>query len=204
MVNRTPFLQLFRKTAVAILLATLVAATASFPAVAQDLVNQTRAGDPQATGSVSGRVVDQSAAPVAGVHVKFRQADSAGARTQLLAAASQLRGLGGRADSVLAQALQYLGEIDIAARHPADAIGPLQEGAALLVRFAPSGWNLAMMRERLAEAVMGAGRPGAADLVSQALPVLVAELGESHPQTVRARKLLQTLRPAAAPAAAPG
>ena len=136
--------------------------------------------------------------------VKLRQADAVGARTQLLAAATQLRELGGRADSILAQALQYLGEIDMAAGRPADAIAPLQEGAALLERFAPSGWNLAMMRERLAEALVGAGRPGAADLLNRALTVLVTELGDSHPETVRARKLLHTLRPAAVPAASPG
>ena len=92
----------------------------------------------------------------------------------------------------------------MAAGRPADAIAPLQEGAALLARFAPSGWNLAMMRERLAEAVIGAGRPGAADLLNLALTVLVTELGDSHQETIRARKLLQTLRPAAGPAARPG
>jgi hypothetical protein len=124
-------------------------------------------------------------------NVRFRQGDAAGARTQLLAAATQLRELGGRADSVLAQALQYLGEIAVAAGRSADAVGPFQEGAALLARFAPTGWNLAIMRERLAEALIGAGRPGAADLINQALPVLVAELGESHPETIRARAVLQ-------------
>jgi len=56
----------------------------------------------------------------------------------------------------------------------------------------------------LAEALIGAGRPGAADLLNRALTVLVTELGDSHPETIRARKLLHTLRPAPVPAAAPG
>jgi len=88
--------------------------------------------------------------------LKFRQGDATGARTQLLAAVTQLRELGGRADAVLAQTLQYLGEIDQAAGRPADAIAALQEGAALLSRFAATGWNLAVMRERLAEALTAA------------------------------------------------
>ena len=81
----------------------------------------------------------------------------------------------------------------MAAGRPADAIGPFQEGAALLARFAPSGWNLAMMRERLAEALIRAGNGrGPRICWIRRLPVLVAELGESHPETIRARTLLQT------------
>jgi hypothetical protein len=120
----------------------------------------------------------------------------------LLAAAVRLRDLGGRADTVLAQSLQYLGEIEVAAGRPADAIGPLQEGAARLAKFAASGWNLALIWERLAEALNAAGRPGAVELLNDALPVLVAELGASHPETARATRFLQTLRPAATAAGA--
>jgi tetratricopeptide (TPR) repeat protein len=143
-------------------------------------------------------------AQTAVAHVKFKQGDVVGARAQLLTAETQLRDLGGRANAVLAQLLQYLGEIEVAAGRPADAMGPLQEGAALLAKFAPTGWNLAVMRERLAEALIATGRPGAAGLLTDALTVLVAELGGSHPETIRAAKLLQTIRPAATQAAAPG
>ncbi len=118
--------------------------------------------------------------------LKFRQGDAAGGRTQMLAAVGRLRELGGRADGVLAQALQYLGEIDQAAGRPVDAIVPLQEGTALLSRFAATGCNLAVMRERLAEALIAARRPGAAQLLSQAIPVLRTQLGASHPDTIRA------------------
>jgi hypothetical protein len=125
-------------------------------------------------------------------HLEFKQGDAAGARTQLVVAAAQLRALGGRADVVLSQVLQYLGEIDLAAGRPADAIVPLQEGVALLARFAESGWNLALLRERLAEALIGAKRPGAADVLSQAVSVLSLQLGDSHPETVRARTVAAT------------
>ena len=123
--------------------------------------------------------------------VRFRQGDATGARAQLLAAVMQLRELGGRADAVLAQALQYLAEIDLAAGRPADAIAPLQEGAALLARFASTGWNLGVMRERLAEALIAARRPGAGQLLNQAVPVLRTELGPSHPETLRAVAVAQ-------------
>jgi non-specific serine/threonine protein kinase/serine/threonine-protein kinase len=140
-------------------------------------------------------------AQTAVAHVRFKQGDAAGARAQLLTAATQLRELGGRADAVLAQLLQYLGEIEMAAGRPAEAIAPLQEGAMLLAKFAPTGWNLAVMRERLAEALVATGRPGAAGLLTESLSVLVAELGESHPETIRAMKLLQSVRAAGTRAA---
>jgi hypothetical protein len=124
-------------------------------------------------------------------NLKFRQGDLAGARAQLVAAATQLRDLGGRADSVLSQVLQYLGEIDLAAGRPADAIVPLQEGVTLLARFAGSGWNLALLRERLGEALIAARRPGAADVLNPALSVLSAQLGDTHPETIRARTVAE-------------
>jgi len=134
-------------------------------------------------------------AQTAVAHLRFRQGDAAGARAQLLAAATQLRELGARADAVLAQSLQYRGEIDLAAGRATEALAPLQEGANLLARFAASGWNLAVMRERWAEALLAAKRPGAPELLNQVLPVLTAELGESHPETLRARNLAQSAPP---------
>jgi Carboxypeptidase regulatory-like domain len=67
-------LQSFRKTAVTVLLAGLAGAAGS-PALAQGPVEQSGSAAPQAqaTGSVSGRVVDQSGSPVAGAHVRLKQ-----------------------------------------------------------------------------------------------------------------------------------
>jgi eukaryotic-like serine/threonine-protein kinase len=126
--------------------------------------------------------------------LKFRQNDAAGARTQLLSAATQLRELGGRADAVLAQALRYLGEIDLAVGRPTDAIASLQEGAGLLARFASTGWNLAVVRERWAEALIAARRQGAGELLDRAVPVLRTQLGESHPDTIRALAVVEAQR----------
>jgi serine/threonine protein kinase/tetratricopeptide (TPR) repeat protein len=130
-------------------------------------------------------------AQMAVAHLAFRQGDPAGARTQLVGISGQLRDLGARADSTLAQVLEYVGEIDLAAGKPADAVGSLQEAVAVLSRFAASGWNVALARERLGEALIAAGQPGGPDVLNQAVGVLSAELGDGHPETVRARNALQ-------------
>jgi non-specific serine/threonine protein kinase/serine/threonine-protein kinase len=126
-------------------------------------------------------------------NLRFKQGDAAGARAQLVAIAAQLRDLGGRAASALAQVLQYMAEIDLATGKPAAAIGSLQEAIAILGQFAESGWNIALARERLGEALIAARRPGAADVLRQAVGVLSTELGEEHPETVRARGVLQKI-----------
>jgi non-specific serine/threonine protein kinase/serine/threonine-protein kinase len=126
-------------------------------------------------------------------NLRFKEGDAAGARAQLVAIARQLRDLGGRAAWTLAQVLQYTGEIDLATGKPGDAIGSLQEAIDVLSRFAGSGWNVALTRERLGEALIAAKRPGAAELLNQAVSVLSTELGEEHPETVRARSALQKI-----------
>jgi hypothetical protein len=89
--------------------------------------------------------------------------------------------------------LQYMGEIDLATGKPGDAIGSLQEEIAVLSQFAESGWNVALARERLGEALIAAKQPGAAAVLNQAVSVLSTELGEEHPETVRARSALQKI-----------
>jgi hypothetical protein len=126
-------------------------------------------------------------------NLRFKDGDAAGARVQLIAIAAQLRTLGGRAASTLAQVLQYMGEIDLATGKAGDAVGSLQEEIAVLSQFAESGWNVALARERLGEALIAAGQPGAAAVLNQAVSVLSTELGEEHPETVRARNALQKI-----------
>jgi tetratricopeptide (TPR) repeat protein len=130
-------------------------------------------------------------AQMAVAYFAFKQGDPAGARTQLVGISGQLRDLGARADSTLAQVLQYVGEIDLAAGKPGDAVASLQEAVAVLSRFAASGWNVALARERLGEALIAAGQPGGADVLNQAVDVLSAELGDGHPETARAQNALQ-------------
>jgi serine/threonine protein kinase/tetratricopeptide (TPR) repeat protein len=123
----------------------------------------------------------------------FRQGDPAGARQQLQGAIVRLRGLGALGAAVLAQALQYLGEIDLASGKPAAAAESLRESLSILNRFAALGWNTAAVRERLGEALAGLRQPEAADELNQALRVLNAELGPEHPETARARTALRAL-----------
>jgi len=74
MANRIPFPQTFRKTVVAFLWVSLVVAATTSPSFAQAPADQTSQADSQTTGTISGRIVDQSGSSVAGAHVKFKQA----------------------------------------------------------------------------------------------------------------------------------
>jgi tetratricopeptide (TPR) repeat protein len=132
-------------------------------------------------------------AQMALAHLTYRQGDSAGGRAQLVATIAQVRDLGARAHSTLAQALQYLGEIDLSVGKPVEAAESLREAVAILGRFAASGWNIAVARERLGEALSAGGQPGAAEALNQAVRVLSAELGEEHMETVRAKSALRAL-----------
>jgi tetratricopeptide (TPR) repeat protein len=126
-------------------------------------------------------------------NLAYRQGNSFGGRAQLVATIAQMRDLGTRADSSLAQALQYLGEIDLSAGKPADAAESLREAVTILGRFAVSGWNIALARERLGEALSAAGQPGAAESLNQAVRLLSAELGDEHAETIRAKSALRAL-----------
>jgi tetratricopeptide (TPR) repeat protein len=126
-------------------------------------------------------------------NLELKGGNAARAQEQLTATAARLRTLGRRADSTLAQVLQSLGEIALLREQPDAAITAFEEAIAILARFADSGWNVALARERLGEALIAARRPGAAELLQQAVGVLSAQLGESHPETIRARRVLRDL-----------
>jgi eukaryotic-like serine/threonine-protein kinase len=91
----------------------------------------------------------------------------------------------------LAQALECLGEVDLAAGKPAAAVESLRAATTMLGRFAPSGWNRAVAEERLGEALEALGQPGALDELQKALPVLSVELGPEHAETLRAKSALR-------------
>src|SRR5581483_4010701 len=118
--------------------------------------------------------------------LELQQGETADARARLLATIEQLRGLGAAGQTSLAEALQYLGEVELATGNPAGAIEYLREGRSILSRVADSGWNAAIVRERLGEALSAAHQPGAAGELNQAVSVLSAELGVTHPDTIRA------------------
>jgi hypothetical protein len=111
----------------------------------------------------------------------------------LVPAIAQLRDLGKRGEAVLAQGLQYLGEIDFAAGNPAAAAESLREAVSILSRYAATGWNMAVARERLGEALLALRQPGAADELNQAVSVMSREVGPDHAEVVRAKTALRAL-----------
>jgi eukaryotic-like serine/threonine-protein kinase len=123
-------------------------------------------------------------------HLALTQGDPAGAQTQLVPLIAALRGAGARTQSLLADALQNLGECELASGKPDAAVAPLRDSIAVLSGFAPSGFQMAEARERLGEALTAAGQPGAAEPLQQAIAVLSRELGDRHSETVRARNAL--------------
>ncbi len=124
-------------------------------------------------------------------YLDFKQGEGPAARAELISIIAQLRQIGGRAEPTLAQSLQYVGEIDVAAGKPRDAVASFREAISILGRFAASGWNIAVVRERLAEALIAAGQPGAADELHQAIRILSVEVGDRNPETIRALAALK-------------
>lgn len=125
-------------------------------------------------------------------YLDLKQGNGAAARSRLVETISLLRETGGRGESTLAQALQYLGEVDLSAGKPREAADSFRENIAILTRFAASGWNVGVARERLGEALKSAGDAGAADELRQAIRILSAEGGDDNPETQRAQAALKT------------
>jgi non-specific serine/threonine protein kinase/serine/threonine-protein kinase len=130
----------------------------------------------------------------------FREAAGAGsggaagaARAELVSVIAQLTELGTRGDTFRAQALQYVGEIDLAAGNPVLAAESLRAAIAIWSQFAAQGWNVGIARERRGEALVAAKQGGAAEELSRAVQILSAELGPEHPEAVRANTALRAL-----------
>jgi eukaryotic-like serine/threonine-protein kinase len=126
-------------------------------------------------------------------NLDFKQGQASVARAELVPAIAQLRDLGKRGEAVVAQGLQYLGEIDFAAGNPAAAAESLREAVSILSRYAATGWNMAVARERLGEALLALRQPGAADELNQAVSVMSREVGPDHAEVVRAKTALRAL-----------
>jgi tetratricopeptide (TPR) repeat protein/predicted Ser/Thr protein kinase len=122
--------------------------------------------------------------------VDSAQGNVAGAETKLLSIVPLLRDLGPRAEPTLAQVLQILAESQVALGKPAEGVGSLREALAVRTRFGATGWQVGQVRERLGEALEADGQPGAADSLREAVAALSTELGDAHPETIRARNAL--------------
>ena len=134
-------------------------------------------------------------AALALAHVAAGEGHLGAARTQLVGVIAGLRAAGARATANLADALESLGEVELARREPQAAVAPLEEAVALDGKSAPAGYELALARERLAEADAAAGHLAPAQpLLRAAYQTLQAQLGPEHPET---RRALAALNPAA-------
>ena len=120
------------------------------------------------------------------------RAGAAAARLPPIVAA--LRMNGPQAQAALAAALFALGEASEAARAPAAAATSFREAAQLRSSGWRDNWELAVARERLAEAIAASGSSKEArGLMTEAATTLQAELGSRHPETLRARRALARL-----------
>jgi uncharacterized protein involved in exopolysaccharide biosynthesis len=63
----------------------------------------------------------------------------------------------------------------------------------LRAKNGPQSWDLAEAHERLGEALAALRDGSARALLQQAASTLETQLGANHPQTLRARRALQTL-----------
>ena len=118
------------------------------------------------------------------------------AKALLLPVIAALRKTGSTAHATLAQALVSLGDIELAQHERGPALASFQEAVRLRSSGWPGSWELALARERLAETLAANGSAAEArPLVAQAEAALSAELGASHPETLRARRALALLAP---------
>ena len=118
------------------------------------------------------------------------RAETAAPESDLAALIPQLRKLGAPALPSLTQALVARGDALLLQQRNAEAVTVLQEAVRLRASFLwDQSWELAEARERLGEA-LGANTPAGKGLLQNSLRVLVAQLGEQHPLTLRARRAL--------------
>ena len=116
------------------------------------------------------------------------------AKARLEPAIAKLRETGAAARSTLAQALVAIGELDLARGDAAAAVAACREAVQLRATGWPQNWELAVARERLAEALAVLGAVAEArPLLVDAEPAMRAELGDEHPETLRAHRALERL-----------
>src|SRR6185312_5729804 len=109
------------------------------------------------------------------------------ARRALQSIAAGFRLLGPAAASQLAQALDSLGELELARSRPREAVAALREAQRVRQAARAEGWEAVLANERLGEALIAIGQTrDARPLLQQAARSLEAELGATHPETERA------------------
>ncbi|MEO7116534.1 MAG: protein kinase [Caldimonas sp.] len=129
--------------------------------------------------------------------VETAEGNAGAARARLGPIVEALRRNGAQAHSTLASALVALGDASAALHDPASAVVELREAVLLRAAGWADNWELAVARERLAEA-LAAGSAAAAttearSVIRVAATVLQDQLGPHHPETLRARRALARL-----------
>jgi non-specific serine/threonine protein kinase/serine/threonine-protein kinase len=132
-------------------------------------------------------------AQLALVKLTMAEGHDSEARSQLLAIIPVLRRHGVQTMGELAQALQSLGEVLVMEGQVRQALVCLREAVALGERSGDSSWELFVARERLGEALAASGDSAARALLQGIVTGLSAQLGPSHPETMRAQKALLSL-----------
>ncbi len=113
------------------------------------------------------------------------------ATAQFTALLPALRKLGPAANTQLANALIGAGDSLLAQSRAGEASALFQEAVQLREKLLwDQSWELAEARARLGESLARSGRPDGLAMLRQSAAVLEAQLGERHPQTLRARRAL--------------
>jgi predicted Ser/Thr protein kinase len=102
----------------------------------------------------------------------------------------RLRSLGAQGEPSRAEALESLGSAYLGDHRLKDAVTALREALAIREKAPSDVWELALVQERLAEALQGMGEPAAVAMLKQAARDLESQLGASHPETMRATAAL--------------
>jgi non-specific serine/threonine protein kinase/serine/threonine-protein kinase len=114
--------------------------------------------------------------------------------SQLVSAIAGLRQLGAPHETILAQALEILGDVELSSGRTEQANTALLEAVAIREKTPSDTWELAEARERLGETLAKAGSVAAADLLEKAARELESQLGAAHPETVRAKSAVARAR----------
>jgi hypothetical protein len=128
------------------------------------------------------------------LQVDVAQGNYAESALQLTPVIAQLNGLGTQGDAIRAQALETLGTAQLGGHRYQDAVSTLQEAVNIRAKVPSDIWELALAQERLGEALAGLSEPAAADILKNAARDLEAQLGGSHPETIRAAAALANAR----------
>ena len=127
-----------------------------------------------------------------GARLELETGRTASAYSGFVATLEPLRTAGRGAQPWVAHALVGCGDALLAQGRAAEAVAPLREAVelrqTLLWKYS---WELAMARVRLGEALRPGNAAEGTALIQQGAEILAAELGEAHPQTLRARRALQ-------------